>query len=263
MNVYKFELRSITKSLITWCIVLICTYYFLIAGIYPMFADGMKMIEELIVNMPADYLLVFGLDINNMTGYNGFYSFAYMYIALISGLMATSITLNIFGKEKQCHCQEFLLTKPIKRKHIFKSKLLAVLTGILIFNIVLIPTSLLCFNEYGIIDINTVLAILAITFSQFIFVGISIFIAIFIPKIRSVTPIVATIGLLAFTIEVFINALRIRWLEFLSPLHFFTPKSVFETGGYNTTLSIYAIIVLILCIVFSLRHFLKSDLGRM
>ena len=40
MNVYKFVLRSIKKSLIIWSITLVCTFYFLIIGVYPMFADG-------------------------------------------------------------------------------------------------------------------------------------------------------------------------------------------------------------------------------
>ncbi|OOO00463.1 MAG: hypothetical protein ATN35_07070 [Epulopiscium sp. Nele67-Bin004] len=69
MNIYKFEFYSIRKSLITWCIAIILTFYFLIAGVYPMFAEGTNLIEELIAYMPPEYLLVFGLDIDNMVGY--------------------------------------------------------------------------------------------------------------------------------------------------------------------------------------------------
>ena len=39
-------------------------------------------------------------DVNNMTGYSGFYSFSHLYIALVAALMATSVTVNVFGKEK-------------------------------------------------------------------------------------------------------------------------------------------------------------------
>lgn len=214
MNVYKFELLSVKKSLVTWCIILVGVYYFLISGIYPMFADGMKMVEELIAYMPSEYLLVFGLDVNTMAGYSGFYSFAYIYVALVAGLMATSITVNIFGKEKTSHAGEFLFSKPVKREGLFKAKLLAVITGILIFNVIATVISLFCFYKYGALDFNAILATLSITLSQFIFMGIGICISTFIPKIRTTTTITATVGLLAFTVEVFINALRIRCLDF-------------------------------------------------
>ncbi len=263
MNVYKFELLSVKKSLITWCIILVGVYWFLISGIYPMFADGMQMVEELIAYMPAEYLLVFGLDVNNMAGYSGFYSFSYIYVALVAGLMTTSITVNIFGKEKSSHVQEFLFSKPIKRERLFKAKLCAVMTGILIFNVIATVISLFCFYKYGTLDFNAILATLSITFSQFVFMGIAIFISTFIPKIRTTTTITATVGLLAFTIEVFINALRIRWLEFFSPLHFFTPKSVFEGGGFDLTLTIYAIAIIILLISVSAKRYIKADLTKL
>ncbi|ONI43060.1 hypothetical protein AN639_11410 [Candidatus Epulonipiscium fishelsonii] len=263
MNVYKFEFLSIRKSLITWCIILAFTYYFLIAGIYPMFADGMKLVKELIEYMPPEYLLVFGLDVENMVDYNGFYSFSYIYIALVAGVMATSITANVFGKEKKSYCQEFLFSKPIKRQNIFKVKLLVILTAVLIFNVIAIAISLFCFDKYGTLDNNAILAIFSITFCQLVFVGLSTFIVVFIPKIRSTATISATVGLLAFTIEVFINALRIKCLEFFSPLHFFTPKSVFESGGFDFSLSIYAIAILIISIGVSAVHFIKADLGKL
>ena len=263
MNVYKFELRSIKKSILISCIILISIYYLLIVGVYTMFEDGMKVIQELIRNMPDEYLLLLGIDINNMVGYNGFYSFSYVYIALVAVLMATNITLSVFGREKKSHSQEFLLTKPVKRKKIFINKLLAVLTGILIFNIILIPISLFCFNKYGNIDQKSILATFAITFSQLIFVGIATFISTFIPKIRTNATIISTVGLLAFTLELFVNALRIKWIKFLSPLHFFNPKNIFENGGYDTSLVMYAIIILVLSILFSARKFIKSDLYKM
>ncbi len=263
MTIYKFEWLAIQKSLITWCAILVGTYYFLIAGIYPMFTDGMKIVDELLAYMPADYLLVLGLDVNHMSGYSGFYSFAYIYIALIAGLRATSVTLKVFGREKQAHSQEFLFAKPVSRAYIFKSKLRAILTALLLFNLIVIVISFFCFNKYGELDRQAILATLAITFSQLIFVGIAIAIAVFIPKIRTTTTITATIGLVTFTIEVFINALRIRTLAFFSPLHFFTPKSVFESGGYDTYLGIYAVSLLIIMISISARHFVRADITKL
>lgn len=123
--------------------------------------------------------------------------------------------------------------------------------------------SLFCFGRYGTLDADAVLATLSITFSQILFVGIGVFIAVFIPKIRTTTTITATVGLLAFTAEVFINALHIRWLEFCSPLHFFTPKSVFESGGYDVTLVLYAVVILLASVGLSALRYVKSDLTKL
>lgn len=263
MNIFKFELKETRKSLITWCITSAIVFWFLIVGIYPMFADGMEVIGDLIKTMPPEFLIAFGLDVDNMIGYSGFFSFAYIYIALVGAMMTTSITVNIFGREKKCHCQEFLLTKPAKRKHLFLSKIMAVLTNLVVFNIITVGLSLFCFNHYSDLNTNAILSTLSVTFGQIIFVGISLLITMFISKIRSAATITATVGIIAFLAEVFINALKIRWLEFFSPLHFFTPKYVNEFGHYDTTLVIYGLLILILALGISFIKYIKSDLTRM
>lgn len=263
MPIYKIEFLSIRKSLVLWCSLLVALYYFLITGTYPMFTDGMVLIEELIANMPAEYLLMFGLDADNMAGYSGFYSFASIYIALLAIVMATSMTVNIFGKEKKSHCQEFLFTKPVKRINIFRAKLGAVLTAVFIFNLIAIPLSFFCFEKYGNLDTNAILATFSIALSQFVFIALSIVVVIFIPKIRSMGLISATVGVLAFITELFVNALGIRWLEFFSPLHFFLPKDVFENGGYDAVLCFYALFIVVASIGISAKHFIKADLTKL
>ncbi|OON98375.1 MAG: hypothetical protein ATN35_05405 [Epulopiscium sp. Nele67-Bin004] len=177
--------------------------------------------------------------------------------------MATSVTVAIFGKEKKSHSQEFIFTKPVKRQTIFKAKLFAILTAIIIFNVVVIPISLFCFLKYATIDLNAVLATLSITLSQLVFMGISIFIATFIPKIRTTTTISSIVGVFSFIIAVFVNSLAIKWLEFLSPLHFFAPKYIFKSGGYDLSLAIYATIILVASVGLSALRFINSDLSKL
>ncbi len=263
MSIFKFEFASVKKTVLTWCVILLVTFYVLIAGIYPMFEEGSEQIVELLAQMSSEYLAVFGLDVDNMVGFQSFYSFSSIYINLVAATMASSISLKIFGREKKSHCQEFLFAKPVKRSKIFLSKFMAVTVWLCFFNLVAIPFSLYCFAEYGEIDGNSILATLSIPLCQVVFMGLSIFLAVFIPKIRSTATITATISILSFTIAVFVNSLQIKWLEFFSPLQFFSPKYVFEHGGYDIGLAIYGLILSFFCVMMARSRFLHADLSKL
>ncbi len=263
MNIYKFELRAIWKSLVMWVLIMIVSFYFLVAGLYPMFAEGTNLLGELLEYMPSEYLLVLGLDIDNMFGYSGFYSFAYIYIGLIATLMATSISLAVFGREKKSHCQEFIFAKPVSRRTLFCAKMLAVVTALALFNVVAIAISLICFGQYGTLDSTALLASLSIPFNQLVYVGIATLLALRLPKLRATTPICAIVGLLTFFITVEANALQLEWLYYLSPLHYFSPNEVFQSGGYNGTLVIVAVVILLITVGLSVTQFLKADVKDM
>ncbi len=260
MNVYKFEFRAIWKSLIFHVAIVIALYCFLIIGIYPMFAEDTSLLSDVVAYMPVEYLSILGLNPDNMFGYSGFYSFAYIYVALAAGIMATSISVSVFGREKKSHCQEFIFTKPVKRSVVFWDKFLAIMTAVFIYNAILIPISLYGFFNYDVLNFTAILATLSITLSQFVFVGVGIFCAVFIPKIRTEITITATVGVLAFIMAAYANSLGIEALYYLSPLHFFSPSFVFENGGYDVSLALYGLMIFVVSIGIPTMYVRKADL---
>ncbi len=260
MNIIKFELHAILKTLLVYIAVLIFTIYSFVAGIYPMFEDEANAFSDLIANMSPEYLLAFGFDVENMFGYNGFYSFSYIYFTLIMAIMATSMAIAVFGREKKCHCGEFLFTKPVSRSKIFFSKFAVVLCAVVVCNFVVAPVSLFCFSHYGELNKEAILVTLGLTFTQLIFVGIGTTIAVFIPKIRISSSITAAVGLLTFIVCVLVNTLKIEWLEYLSPLHFFSPNYIFDNGKFDTFLMTYGAVIFFACLLISAIRYLKFDL---
>ncbi len=263
MNIYLFELKSIAKSIFWWIFTILMTFYIFVAGVYPIFRDGATLIQDMVAAMPAEYFQAFGFDLDKMLGYGGFYGFSYLYFALIGGIMATGVTLSVFGREKMSGCQEFLFAKPVERATLFSAKMMAVLTAVLLFGGVYSAVSLYCFGRYDKLDGMAVLATLALPLTQLIFVAIGVVIALYKRRLRTVTELSAAVGFAAFILSALVNVLDMDWLKLCSPLHFFYPTDILERGGLDGGLTVWAVIWMLVPVGITVLRYLKSDASKL
>lgn len=262
MNLIAYETKSSIKSSVIWTVSLLGTFLFLMLGAYPVYLGAKNDILSLLSNYPPEFTAAFGMNIEKLMSYGGFYSFTFTYIAVIGAIMAVALSLSIFAREKRSKCSDFLLTKPLSRESIFLQKFISCFSLITITNLIYLLCAVIAYQTGTEKPVSLgifVLAMLGLYFTQLVFLAIGILYATVAKKVRSVAGIATAFGLGAFILSAMINILDKPYLEFLAPLKYFDPTNVFETGSYNLALVGFAVGLLIICIAIAFVKFCKSD----
>lgn len=262
MNILKFEIKNNFKSFCIWSLSLVIIYVILMRGLYPVFSDSMSQVQQVYANFPPGFAAAFGLNISFIFSYGGYYGFAFGYITLVGAIMAVSLSIASFSREKRTKCQDFIFTKPVKREQVFLYKLLANLILLLLTNVLFIVVGMFLFMRQNVSDTDTAkyfMALLAVFFTQVVFLCIGILLAIFLKKIRSVSGIATAIGFAAFILSALVNIIGEDWLKLIAPLKYFDPYPLLRTGSFEGKYVIMAILVSIACVVASFIHYYKKD----
>lgn len=255
--IFRFEIRRQLITNIIWAIIILCVMYVLMAGVYPIFYASKSEVMKVLEGFPPTFAAAFGMNIEKMFTFNGYYVFAFSYISLLGAIMASALAIASFAREKRMHCSDFLLTKPITRSSIFIQKLMHGLVVLLLFNLVYIVLLLLLnhesFNEM-------LLASFSLLFTQLVFFGLGVLYATFAKRIRSVAGIATVFGFGAFILSALVNILEEDKLRFVDPLKYFDPSAIFLNGSYDTVYAITGILVFIASISVAYIRFNKQDI---
>lgn len=262
MNIYSMEIKSQIKSFLVWTISILAVFIMLMTGMYDAFMSSRDALENLINSFPPALADAFGLHMDEMFSYGGFFTFAFMYISLFGAIMATSLSVSVFSREKRSKCVDFLLSKPLSRTRIFTIKFLSVLTPLVVMNILFFAVTLILFKNSG--DETTALSSLilatgALFFTQLVFMAFGIVFSTFAKKVRSVSGVATAFGFGGFILTALHNLLEKDAIRFIAPLNYFNTEAVFSTGSYETTYVVTAVVVFIVCLGAALYKFCCSD----
>lgn len=126
-NLFTKELKRSRKNLITWTSIVV-GFTFMVLAIFPFMEDMGKDMVELMDKMPAEIGKAFGMDSQTWSNILGFYSTYYgVYIVVLISIYTASTGANILSEEERDRTAEFLMTKPITRWEIFKTKMITLL----------------------------------------------------------------------------------------------------------------------------------------
>jgi ABC-2 type transport system permease protein len=231
-------------------------------GIYPVFYDSMKDVVRMLSGYPPEFAAAFGFNVSDLFSYGGFFGFVYGYIAVIGAIMAVSLSVSTFAREKRSKCVDFLLTKPLSRGKIFIAKLLSNLTILVVTNIFFVTAVIILYystNQDISLAGKLILAVYGLFFTQLVFLAIGIFFATFAKKVRSVSGIATAFGFAGFILSALVNILKEESVRFIAPLKYFDPIAVFSTGGFELKYVVTAVIISVACIVISYLKFRNSD----
>lgn len=262
MNIYLFELKSQIKSFIIWTTGLVLFFLAFIGGIYPTFRSSADDIMKMLEGFPKVFTAIFGLEVSTMLSFSGFYSFTFVYIALLGAIMAVSVSVVTFAREKRSKCIDFILTKPIKREKIFISKLLSNITILLATNLFFVILSTVMFTASGQSKTKLgafILASASLLFTQLVFSALGIFFAVFAKKVRSVSGIATAFGFGAFILTALSNIIEKEAMHFIAPLKYFDPYALLINGSFEIRYVIFAALLTLTCIVLAFIKFCKSD----
>lgn len=262
MNLIFYEIKASFKSSIIWMLTLIGLFALMMLGAYPIYSSAMEEVTAILANFPPEFTAAFGMDLEILFSYGGFYNFSFGYIGVVGAIMATALAISVFAREKRSKCSDFLLTRPILRKHIFVKKLLACLIVIGVTNVFYVLCGIFMYqvsNDNAATIGTFILAVLGLFFTQLVFLSIGIVFSMFSKNIRSVAGAATAFGFGAFILSAISNIFEDKNLDFIAPLKYFEPNPVFVDGSYNYQLVCMAMAVVVICMGLSFVKFCKSD----
>jgi len=245
-NLYLKELKRNRKNLIVWTLIVV-GFTFMVLSIYPFMREMGKDMSTLLDSMPVELQKAMGMDADTWNHILGFYSTYYgVYIIVLVSIYTASTGTGIISKEERDRTAEFLLTKPITRKEIVISKLLALFTLTMIIYITQLVAAIvgvLIFGESS-FDWNTFL-IMHISGLALIllFTCIGVLISMYVKPKKNFMGIVVGITFGSY----FINAISkstdaTSWLGYFSPFHYLD----FDVNAPDYSLNSWAILSFII-----------------
>ena len=264
MNVYRFELKHLVRPVVVWLLCLVGVFMLLEKSVYPVMLEAKPQVETIFANIPLQLREAIGLDIGSFFSYEGFFVFAFTYIGLLTVIMAVSLSLQVFTREKKGKCTDFLLTKPITRREAFISKYMACFTVIVAFNVLFVAVIAPGFvREAEGFSLNGrfVLYMLAPFLTQLVFLSLGICFAVFAKRIRSISGLASAFGFAAFVLSAFVDAWDKDIFNMISPLNYFSPDFIFENGAYDPKLIFAAAIVFAGFLIAAYIRYFRHDIA--
>lgn len=262
MNIYLFELKAQLKSFIVWTAVFLALLVLLMVAVYPIFYDSKDAMNAALQGFPPEFVAAFGMTMDDIFSYGGFFAFSFLYFSLMGAIMAATLGISVFSREKRAKCTDFLLTKPRARMTCFTAKLLSSLTVLLAMNILFVVTALILYRNAGqdaALTGRAALGASGLFFMQLVFLAIAVFAATFAKKIRSVSGIATAIGFGGFIMSALHSILEEEALRYVAPMKYFDVSAAFSKGSFETKYVVTAAVVTILLLAAACVKYCRSD----
>lgn len=264
MNIFKHEMRMHRTSIIIWS--LSFTLLLLIfMGLYPTIEKNMTNFSIILNNFPSELSSAINIELLTFGNPLGFFSFIFVYVSLIAAIQAMKYGLSILSIEEREKTADFLLSKPVSRRKLLVSKVLAVVTALLITNVIFFLVSYFTVNQYskGIFNKKTfVLITQSIFFMQLIFMSIGLFISMIPRKIKAVTPITMGVVFGFFIIQMFSSAFDDKSFEYFTPFKYFDAGEILVTQSYNPIYVLLSIAIVVLSLGFTYYRYINKDMAQ-
>ncbi|MBZ9625869.1 ABC transporter permease [Clostridium sp. FP2] len=261
MNMFLHELKAYRKSTIIWICSLIAIIV-LFLSMYPAFSKEVEAFKKLMEGFPEPVRKALGLSVESMSSILGFYSYTFLYLTLCGAIQAMNLGTSIISKEVRAKTADFLLTKPVTRRGIMTSKLMAALTCLIITNVTYlaaasIMASLVKTEDYS----YKIFFMISITlfFIQLMFLSLGIIISVVGPKIKSVLPISLSMVFTFFIIGMFSSTTGDDAIRYITPFKYFDTGYIMKNSSYEISFIIIEIVVIIVAIAASYFVYDKKD----
>ncbi|RYL93376.1 ABC transporter permease [Sporolactobacillus sp. THM7-4] len=124
MTLFKMELKTHTKSLLIWIIVVAVLTLGLVALFPSMKEMGLQQMD--LKSMPKEMLKAFNLsDMAALTTIEGYFGYEFQYVMIATGIFAAMLGLNALAREESDGTISYLYAQPISRLSIVFSKMLS------------------------------------------------------------------------------------------------------------------------------------------
>ena len=263
MNVFRFELRRTWVGILVWTLVLTALLGGIIAGALPAFLQSRAGVENMLKSFPPAFAAAFGMQMDNLFSFGGFYAFGFLYFSLFGAIMASGLGLNLFSREKREKCMDFLLTKPRERGRLFFEKLLAALCLLLASNFFFILESLILYRVYApapLLYDRALLAASSLLWMELLFLSIGAVIAVFARRVRSVSGLATAIGFAGFLLSALHSLLELEDLRYITPFSYYDTAKAFFDGTYEPKYALVGAALTLVMMVAAYARYTRADI---
>lgn len=261
MNIFLHELKAYRKSIIIWACsmaALAVMYIFIFNGM----ASEIEDFKKLILSLPEVVRKLLSIYVDSLSTLEGFYSFVFVYVVLCGAIQAMNLGLSIISKELRDKTADFLMTKPVSRKKVLTSKILAALASLILTNLlylaITIPVTLTVKSDFSMKIFLMITATLF--FVQLMFVSLGIIVAVLAGKIKSVISISLSTVFGFFIVSMLGSIIGDKAVRYISPFKYFDLDYIVRNAAYETSFIIVGIIFVVSAIAASYYLYVRKDI---
>ncbi len=262
MNIYRHEFKINLRSVITWSVSQ-AGMLFLFTWIFSSIAVDAELLNQTLSNFPEEMLIAFGMENLDLGSVLGFFSFAFLFSQILLAIQASNYGFGILSVEERELTADFLMVKPVSRRRILFSKVLAAFSGLTMTNIVVWISTFVFINMFKgdrTYEINTLVMLLSsIILFQLVFLMLGLFISLLVRRVRNVTPFSMGLGLGMYVLSAFGGMLGDVKLELITPFKHFDPNYIVSHQAYPSTLWI-SVAYIVIAAVGTYVLYLRRDI---
>ncbi len=255
MNVYKRELKFNYKSTIFWIIGVIIIIALSFSKFSLVDESQLGAMAAMVDTMPDVMKAIYGmsgLDISEVSGYS---AVIINFALIIISLHGVFLGMSHIGLEKKNKTMDFIFVKPLKKKDILLSKMMAGITIIITFNFFISLGTIISIKTLGSVsNIFIIRMIISFLLSDVFFYSTGVLVSV-ISKNKKFGGIGASVFFIFYLLAIFSRMSdKIKFLAYTTPLELLSGSNVIK--GFNT---IMVIIMAIISVVFVYISVNKMD----
>jgi ABC-2 type transport system permease protein len=183
---------------------------------------------------------------------------------LFLAIQAGNYGFGLVSIEESERTADFLLSKPVTRRQVLTSKLLAALTSLLLTELVVSVASLSAITLFrGPRDFNMsilFLLFLSMIILQLFFMGLGLVISLLVNRVRSVTPYSMGLAFGMYVLSAFSGIFGDVKLEYITAFKHLDPTYIVQQGGFDTPLVLINLAVSLIAISVSYWLYIRRDI---
>ena len=262
MNLFRHELYMMRNGLVIWILGLLA-FSTLFLSFFPSFYDEAEDFRNVLQSYPEEMLRALDVDMSMITSYEGYYAYIFMFILLGFSIQAMNIGIGLLNKEINGGTAEFLLSKPIGRKMILSSKVLAALICLLGTNMVYTAVVYLISPLLAVQKPDTEVLLLfsgAALWLQVFFLTLGLLFSIFAQGINSPVIVSVSVVFSFYVLNMLTSLTEVKGMRYVTPFQYFDMGYIVKHTTYEWKyIGLLAILICCaVCLVY--RTFSKKDI---
>ncbi len=264
MNIYLHELKTKLGSVVTWSLsisILILAFM----SLFKSFSSESAMVTELMSSFPRELLIAFGMADMDWSTLLGFFGLTFVFVQICMAIQAANYGFSLVSVEETEWTADFLLSKPVGRKRIMTSKLLAAVTALAVTALVVWFSSFLfvtVFREGQLIPLEPLLMLLfTIPVFQFFFLSVGMVISLLVKRIRSITPYSMALVFGLYMMNAFGDMIGEKSLEILSPFQQFAPGYIIKNSAWEMPTALISVVIIIIALAASYLLYAQRNIA--
>ncbi len=261
LTIYKHEIKLLYKTFLIWTLAVggMC---FACILLFNSMKEEMEGMAASFSQMGA-FADAFGMSQLSIATLEGFYATEVGTIHSLGGaIFAAIISMIMLSKEEDGHTSEFLFTLPVSRKKVITSKLIAVITNVIIFNVSSVAAYIIGIVILGEnIDFDRLLLYHGMQLLMHLEIaGICFGLSAFMKKNKlglglGIVMIFYAYDLIARVIP------DLSDYKLLSPFSYSNAADIFSTGEVEVSALVLGIVVMAVCVITAYVRYVNKDLA--